>query len=67
MALEFHRDSDFETPVAIFVFDVERYAVTSGTLVRAIEQAEAIDNTFVDCALKYLIRLIGKRPCLCRH
>ena len=67
MALKFRRDSDFEIPVAIFVLQVQRYAVTSGTVIRAIEQAEAIDNTFVDCALKYLTRLISNRRSLCRR
>lgn len=67
MALEFHRDSDFETPLAIFVLQVERYIVTTGTVVRTIEQAEPINNTFVDYALKYLIRLISNRHRLCRH
>ena len=67
MALEFHRHSDFETPLAIFILQVERYIVTTGTVVRAIEQAEAINNTFVDYALKYLIRLISNRHRLCRR
>src|SRR5438093_6913254 len=46
---KFHRDGDFEIPVAIFILQVERYAVTTGTaVVRAIEQAELINNTFVN-------------------
>src|SRR5215831_19828867 len=40
--LKLHRESDLETPVAIFVLQVERYLVTTRTVVRAIEQAEAI-------------------------
>src|SRR5438876_9988467 len=40
---KFNRDGDFEIPVAIFILQVERYAVTTGTaVVRAIEQAELI-------------------------
>ncbi|PYJ35205.1 MAG: hypothetical protein DME88_02710 [Verrucomicrobia bacterium] len=52
---KFHRDSDFETPVAIFVLQVERYTVTSGIVGGAIDQAEPINNTFVDGALDDLI------------
>jgi hypothetical protein len=54
---KFHRDSDFETPVAVFVLEVERYAVTSGTVVRAIELAEPI----VAAAL-WAVCLIVKAP-----
>jgi hypothetical protein len=54
---KFDRDSDFETPVAVFVLEVERYAVTSGTVVRAIELAEPI----VAAAL-WAVCLIVKEP-----
>jgi hypothetical protein len=64
---KFHRDSDFETPVAVFILQVERYAVATRIAVGWIERDEAIDHAFVDCALKYLIRLITKRRSVCRH
>jgi hypothetical protein len=65
---KFDSDTNFETPVAIFVFQVERYVVTTrAAVIRAIEQAEAIDNTFVDCTLKYVMRLISNRHSLCRR
>jgi hypothetical protein len=65
---KFHRDSDLETPVAVFVLEVERYAVTSGTVVRAIELAEPIDKTFVDGALAHLIvAVIEVETGLCRR
>jgi hypothetical protein len=53
---KFHRDRDFETPVAIFILQVERHAVTTGTaVIRAIEQAEPINNTLVNRARDHLI------------
>jgi hypothetical protein len=66
---KFHRDSDFETPVAIFVLQIERYAVATGTAaVRRIERGVAIDNTFVDGALGHLIvAVIEIETGLCRR
>jgi len=53
---KFDRDRNFETPVAIFVLHVERYAVTTGTaVIRTIEQAKPIDNAFVDGVFVHLI------------
>ena len=46
---KFDRNSDFEAPVAVFILQVERYAVTSGlATVGGIEQPESINNAFVD-------------------
>jgi hypothetical protein len=53
---EFDRDSDFETPVAVFILQVEFYAVTTGlTTVGGIEQPESINNAFVDAVFRHLI------------
>ena len=53
---KFDRNSDFETPVAVFILQVERYAVTTGTaVVRAFEQPESINNAFVDGVFDHLI------------
>ena len=39
---KFDRNSDFETPVTVFILQVERYAVTSGVAaVGEIEQPES--------------------------
>src|SRR4029077_1297960 len=49
--LKFVVNSDFETPVAVFILQVERYAITTGlATVGGIEQPEAINNAFVDDA-----------------
>jgi len=54
--LKFDRNSDFETPVAVFILQVERYAVTTGlATVGGIEQPESINNAFVDDARSHPI------------
>ena len=53
---KFHGDSDFETPVTVFILQVERYAVTSGlATVGGIEQLKSINSAFVDGVFGYLI------------
>jgi hypothetical protein len=53
---KFDRDSDFETPVAVFILKVELYAVTTGlTTVGGIEQPESINNALVDGVVDHLI------------
>ena len=53
---KFDRNSDFETPVAVFILQVELYAVTSGlATVGGIEQPESINNAFVDGVFGHLI------------
>src|SRR5262245_32367595 len=50
------RESNFETPVAVFVLHVELYAVTRGLAsVGRIEQPEQIDTAFTDGARSHLI------------
>jgi hypothetical protein len=64
---KFHRDSDFETPVAIFVLQIERDTVTSGIVVDAIEQAEPIKYTLVDGTPGYpIVAVIEIETSLCR-
>jgi len=52
---KFHRDSDFEIPVAVFFFHVERHATTSRLIIPGgIEQPELINNAVVDGVLGQL-------------
>ena len=51
---KFDRNSDFETPVAVFILQVERYASGLAT-VGGIEQPESINNAFVDAVFRHLI------------
>ena len=53
---KFDRNSDFETPVAVLILQVELYAVTRGlATVGGIEQPESINNAFVDGVFGHLI------------
>src|SRR5262249_12865199 len=65
---KFHRDSDFETPVAVFSLQGELYAVTSGlAAVGAVEQPVAIYNVLVDGVSAILIVAVpGIEITLCR-
>jgi hypothetical protein len=50
------RDSDFETPVAVFTLQVELYVVTRGLpTVRCIEQPESVNSPFVYGMFGHLI------------
>ena len=50
------RDANFETPVAVFILQVELYVVTTGlTTVGGIEQPESINNALVDGVVGHLI------------
>jgi len=66
---KFDRNSDFETPVAVFILEVERYAVTSGlATVGGIEQSESINDAFVDGVFDHLIvAVIEIETSLCRR
>ena len=52
------RNSNFETPVAVFVLQFELYVVTGGFTVGSIEQSESINNAFVDGVFSYLTIVI---------
>ncbi len=66
---KFDRNSDFETPVAVFILQVELYAVTSGlATVGGIEQPESINNAFVDGVFGHLIVAVSEiETSLCRR
>ena len=56
---KFDRDSDLETPVAVFVLEFELYVVTSGLpIVGGIEQPESINNALVDSVFGHLTAAI---------
>ena len=56
---KFNRDSDFETPVAVFVLEFELYVVTTGLpFVGGIEQPESINNALVDAVFGHLTAAI---------
>ena len=58
---KFNRDSDFETPVAIFILEGELYVVTSGlATVGGIEQTESIKNALVDGVFGHPIAIVTK-------
>jgi hypothetical protein len=66
---KFDRDSDFESPVAVFILWVELYAVTIGlATVGGIEQPESINSAFADGARSHLIVAVSEiETSLCRR
>jgi hypothetical protein len=56
---KFDRHSNFETPVDVFILQVELYVVTRGlAIVGKIQQSEPIKNVLVDGMFGYLIAAV---------
>ncbi len=66
---KFDRDSDFKTPVAVFILQIELYAVTRGlATVSELEQTESINSAFLDGVFGQLIAaVIEMETGLCRR
>ena len=65
----FDRDSEFETPITVFILHVQRYDVTSGlTTVGGIEQREQINTAAADGACSHsIVAVIQIETNLCRR